>query len=167
MDDLLEQAFRYHKWANLHLLDACVALTPEQLELTTPGTYGTIAATWQHLLSAEQRYLSRLKSEEPRLNERMPFPGIRDLRREAERTADGLMAQAARLERGERGDYTFRDGRVRLSRWVFALQALHHGNDHRTHICTILGAHGLGYGDMDVWAFSRATGHETPLGQAD
>jgi uncharacterized damage-inducible protein DinB len=134
--------------------------------LSSPGTYGTIAATWQHLLAAEQRYLTRLKGEEPRLSESKPFPGIALLRREAERTGDELIAAARAIGRGERGDYTFRDERLRLSKWVFAAQALHHGNDHRTHICTILGAHGIEYGDMDVWAFSRATGHETPLGKA-
>jgi uncharacterized damage-inducible protein DinB len=166
MDELLEQAFRYHRWANLHLLDVCAEPSPEQLELTSPGTYGTIAATWQHLLAAEQRYLARLRGEEPGLSERTPFPGIAELRSLAERSADELMTAAERIERGERRDFTFRDDRLRLSLWVLALQALHHGNDHRTHICTILGAHDIGYGDMDVWAFSRATGHETPLGKA-
>jgi uncharacterized damage-inducible protein DinB len=163
----MEQAFRYHRWANLRLLDVCAGLAPEQLELTAAGTYGTIAATWQHLIAAEQRYLSRLRAEEPTLSEREPFPGIAELRRQAERTADDLMAAATLIERGERGDYNFRDDRLRLSKWVFALQALHHGNDHRTHICSILGAHGIDYGDMDVWAFSRATGHEISLGKAD
>ncbi len=166
MDELLEQAFGYHRWANLHLLDVCGALPDEQLELSSPGTYGTIAATWQHLLAAEERYLTRIKGEEPQPSGRKPFPGIAVLRREAERTGDALIAAASGLAPGERGDYTFGDERLRLSKWVFAVQALHHGNDHRTHVCTILGAHGIEYGDMDVWAFSRATGHETPLGKA-
>ena len=164
MNELLEQAFGYHKWANLHLLDVCGALPEEQLELTSPGTYGTIASTWQHLLAAEQRYLARLMGEEPELSERTPFPGIGPLRREAERTGDELIAAASALARGESGDYTFGDQRLRLSRWVFAVQALHHGNDHRTHICTILGAHDIPYGEMDVWAYGQATGAITQLG---
>ena len=32
-------------------------------------------------------------------------------------------------------------------------QAMHHGNDHRTHICTILGQNDIAYGELDVWAF--------------
>ena len=40
---------------------------------------------------------------------------------------------------------------------------MHHGNDHRTHICTIFGAHGIDYGDMDVWAYGEATGAMVPL----
>jgi uncharacterized damage-inducible protein DinB len=166
MEEIGEQAFRYHRWANLHLLDISAGLTPEQLELTSPGTYGTIASTWQHILSAEQRYLARMGGPTPAINEKSPFPGIAEMKRHAERTGDELISAAARIERGATGDFDFGDERVRLSRWVFAVQALHHGNDHRTHICTILGAHGIDYGDMDVWAFSRATGHETSLGKA-
>ena len=164
MDELLEQAFAYHRWANLHLLDVCARLTPEQLELTTPGTYGTIAATWEHILGAERRYIIRLQGQTPPREVEKPFPGIAELRRQAEQSADDLMTAASRLEPASSGVFDYPDQRLRLSYWVFALQALHHGGDHRTHICTILGAHGIEYGDMDVWAFSRATGHETVVG---
>ena len=37
------------------LLDVCAGLSPDQLDLTAPGTYGTVAGTWLHLLAAEQR----------------------------------------------------------------------------------------------------------------
>jgi hypothetical protein len=47
---------------------------------------------------------------------------------------------------------------------VVVIQALHHGNDHRTHICTILGHNGVEYGDMDVWAYGEATGALVQLG---
>lgn len=33
------------------------------------------------------------------------------------------------------------------------LQAIHHGNDHRTQICTILGADGLEVPELDGWAY--------------
>jgi uncharacterized damage-inducible protein DinB len=60
MSTVLIDAFRYKRWANLHLLDICSTLDEIQLQLTTPGTYGTIRATLQHLLAAEQRYATRL-----------------------------------------------------------------------------------------------------------
>jgi hypothetical protein len=46
---------------------------------------------------------------------------------------------------------------------VLLIQALHHGNDHRTHVCTILGHHGIPYGDMDVWAYGEAIGALIPI----
>jgi hypothetical protein len=57
-----------------------------------------------------------------------------------------------------------RDGRVmRLHLGVVLVQAMHHGNDHRTHICTILGAHDIPYGDMDVWAYGESIGGIVPI----
>ena len=165
MDPLLIEAFRYNKWANLHLLDVCATLTDEQLQLTAPGTYGTIASTFFHLLAAEQRYLKRLGGGEPQITERDgAFPGIAALREHAVRSGDQLIEVAPRVSPDEAREAKFSDGLFNLHSGVVVIQALHHGNDHRTHICTILGHNGLTYGDMDVWAYGEAIGAITPVG---
>src|SRR5438477_12930653 len=51
---------RHGVWANEKLLDRCRALTDEQLELTVPGTYGTIRNTLAHIVASEEGYLVRL-----------------------------------------------------------------------------------------------------------
>jgi uncharacterized damage-inducible protein DinB len=159
MQPLLVEAFRYNKWANLHLLDVCAQFTDEQLQMTAPGTYGTIASTFIHLLAAEQRYLKRLGAGEPHINERdTPVPGIDVLREHAVRSGDKLIEIAPYVSPDEAHETDRDRGRVRLYSGVVVVQALHHGNDHRTHICTILGHHGLSYGDMDVWAYGEAMG---------
>lgn len=164
MGPLLIEAFRYNKWANLHLLDVCASFTEEQLQMTAPGTYGTVAATFLHLLAAEQRYIKRLGGGEPRISERDGvFPGITALRKEAIRSGDELIAIAPRISPDEAHEAKFQDGQFMLHSGVVVIQALHHGNDHRTHICTILGHHGLTYGDMDVWAYGDATGAIVPV----
>lgn len=157
------EAFRYHRWANLHLLGVCGGLADEQLDLTTPGTFGTIRATLLHLLGAEQGYIQRLGGSERRLTRDSSFPGVDALKREAERSADELIALSQLIEPDDEFEADFQDGRYLLKKGVVLLQALHHGNDHRTHICTILGAHGLEYGDMDVWAYGDATGDIHPV----
>jgi uncharacterized damage-inducible protein DinB len=157
------EAFRYHRWANLHLLDVCAKLTDEQLQLTSPGTYGTIAATWLHLLAAEQRYLRRLVGGEAQLSERNEFPGIAALTEQAARTGDELIEAAAKVKPDDVIDTKYGEESVRLHLGVVIIQALHHGNDHRTHICTILGHHDMTYGDMDVWAYGEATGAMVPI----
>ncbi len=164
MGPLLIEAFRYNRWANLHLLDVCAGLNEEQLQLTTPGTYGTIAETWQHLLGAEQRYLRRMVGHEPQLHERDPFPGVSTLRAIAEGSGDQLIEAAGRIAGDDVIDAEYGDEHFRLNLGVVLLQAMHHGNDHRTQICTILGANGVSYGDMDVWAYGAATGAMVPLG---
>ena len=159
MDELLIEAFRYNKWANVHLLDVCAKLSGEQLQLTAPGTYGTIAATFLHLLSAEQRYLRRLTGANPDINERDAVPpSLEKLREHAARSGDLLIDAAKRITPTDTIDEE-RDGQLmRLNLGVVLVQAMHHGNDHRTHICTILGAHNITYGDMDVWAYGEAIG---------
>ncbi|MDQ6720914.1 MAG: DinB family protein [Candidatus Dormibacteraeota bacterium] len=164
MDQLLIEAFRYHKWANLQLLDVCSKLTEEQLLLTAPGTYGTIAATFQHLLGAEQRYLRRLDGGEPAINEKDEFPGIDRLRELASGGGDRLIEAASKVTPQDTVDTKFEDGfAAKLHLGVVVIQALHHGNDHRTHVCTILGHHGIPYGDMDVWAYGDASGAIVPI----
>lgn len=150
-DELLVQALRYNRWANLQLLDVCAGLTEEQLELSSPGTYGTISSTWQHLLAAEQRYLKRLVGFEPAMSEDDQFPGIAALKVQAERSGDALIASVGKFNPD---DSTPRRDEWSVRNWVAMTQAIHHGNDHRTHICTILGQNRIDYGDLDVWAFA-------------
>jgi uncharacterized damage-inducible protein DinB len=166
MEPLLVEAFRYNKWANLHLLDVCAGFTDERLTMTAPGTYGTIASTFFHLLAAEQRYLKRLGGGDPQISERDgAFPGIAVLREHAVRSGDKLIEIAPYVSPDEAHESsTAREGSVRLHSGVVVIQALHHGNDHRTHICTILGHNGVEYGDMDVWAYGEATGALVQLG---
>ena len=155
---MLVEAFRYHKWANLHLLDVCAKLSDRQLQWTAPGTYGTIAATFQHLVGAERRYLWRLGGSQGRFAVRHKFPGVAALREQAATNGDQLIEIAGQINSVDITTTKFRRETVKIHLWVILVQALHHGNDHRTHICTILGRHDMRYGDMDVWAYGDAMG---------
>jgi uncharacterized damage-inducible protein DinB len=158
------EAFRYHRWANLHLLGVCASYSEEQLQLTAPGTFGTVAATFLHLLGAEQGYLKRLGIGPRMITRETEFPGIAELTTHAARSGDQLIAVAEKARPHDVIQAKFEDGDYRVDTGIVLIQALHHGNDHRTHICTILGNHGLQYGDMDVWAYGDATGAIVPIG---
>jgi hypothetical protein len=163
MDPLWIEAFRYHRWANLHLLDICLKLKPEQMHLTAPGTYGTIAGTWHHLVGAEQRYLARLIGSDVLVSEGDAFPGLDVLRDHAARDGDLLIEAAGRITPDDTFDSKYEGQGTRIHLGVVIIQALHHGNDHRTHICSILGHHQISYGEMDVWAYGDATGAISPI----
>ena len=152
MSDLVVQALRYNRWANLQLLDVCSGLSEEQLQLGSPGTYGTIAATWQHLLSAEQRYLRRLVGFQPQISEKDEFPGLAKLKEHAARSGEELINAVGSFNPEDTSPDNEGGG---VKHWLVMTQAVHHGNDHRTQICTILGQNGLSYGDLDVWAFGE------------
>ena len=54
---LLDDAFGHHVWATLRLLDACLELSPEELQTSVPGTYGSILDTQRHLVGSDASYL--------------------------------------------------------------------------------------------------------------
>src|SRR2546426_1041646 len=61
---------RHDVWATEKLLERCRALTDEELELTVPGTYGSIRITLVHIVAAAERYLRRFMTvPEPLLDE--------------------------------------------------------------------------------------------------
>jgi uncharacterized damage-inducible protein DinB len=51
---------RHDVWATASLIARCRSLTDAQLELTVPGTYGTIRRTLEHIVGADESYLGRL-----------------------------------------------------------------------------------------------------------
>ena len=157
------EAFRYNKWANLHVLAVCAGLSAEQLRLSSPGTYGSVADTLLHLFGAEQRYIRRLTGAEPRISEKDQFPGIAALIEVAQQNSDELIRLAGQTRPEDKLDTSYGEKRYRMDAGVVLLQAVHHGNDHRTHICTILGAHGIECGAMDVWAYGNASGAMVPV----
>ncbi|MGH2585455.1 MAG: DinB family protein [Dehalococcoidia bacterium] len=152
----LETLFDHHEWATLALIDHCAGLPPEVLEQSVPGTAGSIRATLVHLVAADQRYLRRMPGEpiEPAIHESMQDLRAEQLRPafqiQARRWRD-LVAKAGELDvtlpgRGEEPD-------VPHAADLLFLQAIHHGNDHRTHVCTILGALGLEAPELDGWHY--------------
>jgi len=154
MDDIWEDALRYNRWANVKLLDSCARLKPAQLELTSPGTYGTIAATFAHIVGAEQRYLRRLAGTTPTFSEKDPFPGIAALRELAGHSGDALLEAAGRLQPDDTTQVDFDGEMAQMRKSLIVVQAIHHGNDHRTHICTILGSHSVPFDDIQVWSYA-------------
>ena len=154
---------RHDVWATEQLLERCRGLTNEQLELTVPGTYGSIRLTFVHIVGAAERYLRRF----------MPMPEpLLDEDADADATLDEIARHTPHLSEGVEklfagtefdSDRMIRDERRRregdpplgISAWVLVNQFAHHGSDHRAHIGTILGAHGLEAPELDVWAYGR------------
>jgi uncharacterized damage-inducible protein DinB len=157
------ETFRHNRWANLRLLDYCATLTDDQLQLGARGTYGTVAATLQHLLAAEQRYVRQLGGGDALLSEADEFPGVPVLKELADGSGDALLAIAASVNPDDTFEREFRDVLSRVSKGVVLIQALHHGNDHRAHIGTILGQNGLSTPPLDVWEYGLSMGFITRL----
>ena len=159
---LLEDAFGHHVWATLELIDACLPLSPEQLATTVPGTYGSILGTMQHLVGADGSYLFRLAGDEAsRIDEE--GMGLRELRAAMERNGAawsrlleaGIDPDKVVVARRDDGSETHAPVSIRVA------QALHHGTDHRSQICTALTVLGIEPPAIDVWDFGLTNGRVT------
>jgi uncharacterized damage-inducible protein DinB len=161
---LLQEAFAHHVWASVRLLDACVGLTDQQLATNVPGTYGSILDTARHLVGSDAWYVFRITGDEShRLDE--DHMSIAELRDAAERLGDawaGILAtdpdpDALLVVHNEDGSETHIPTAIRLA------QALHHGTDHRSQICTALTTLGIDPPGIDVWAYGEELGRVTEI----
>ena len=150
---LLRRFIDHHLWATERLLERCRELSPEQLALSAPGTYGAIGATLEHLVSSDRSYLFRLRGHgrPPPLEIEDPAALLEHLPRQREEWSAYLDSEP---------DFdAMVETRIGASpAWVFVMQAIHHGNDHRTHVGTVLLRNQLDLPDLDVWAYGEAVG---------
>jgi uncharacterized damage-inducible protein DinB len=159
---LLSDAFAHHVWATLRIIDTCAGLTAEQLATTVPGTYGSILDTLRHTVGADVGYLSVLTDgRRPDITEAqeaaMDLRQLREVMVENQPAWDELLAggpdPVADVVR-HRDDGT--DSHAPLG--VRLAQAIHHGTDHRSQVCTALTSLGIEPPEIDVWSFADSQG---------
>ena len=156
---LLHDAFGHHVWASLQVIDACRRLTPEQREATAVGTYGSIIETLRHLIGADASYLHVLTGGKvDEIDEAsMDIDQLRTvmvgLGPAWSDLLDGDLDPNAEVVR-HRDDGT--DSSAPLS--IRLGQAIHHGTDHRSQICTILTTLGVEPPSIDVWDYADKDG---------
>jgi uncharacterized damage-inducible protein DinB len=155
----MDDAFAHHVWATLQLIDACLVLGPEQLETTVPGTYGSILETMRHTVGADASYLFVISGgRTPVIDE--DHMGLEELRAAMEGhgaawsaiLADDPDPDAVLVRHRDDGSETHAPISIRLA------QALHHGTDHRSQICTALTTLGVEPPFIDVWDFGLLDG---------
>jgi len=156
----MEDAFAHHVWATLRLIDACLPLSPEQMQTELPGTYGSILGTMRHLVEADAWYLFDTTGEGDPPDD---ADGADLVALRAVVVADGA-AWSSLLARDLDPNTVVReidatDGYQRDAPIGIRLaQALHHGTDHRSQICTALTTLGVDPPSIDVWDFGYDTG---------
>lgn len=145
---------RYNQWANQKLMAICMTLDEALLTANIPGTYGTIPATFTHLLRAEADFVNRIDGTGPQ----PPFswdnsPSLAQLS-----AFEAVVAQAFldTLERVPPTQNVHEEG----NGWKFDYQArvifmslFYHGVSHRTDITTFLASHGIELPELDVWGY--------------
>lgn len=161
---LLDDAIEHHAWATIKLLDACLNLSQKQLDAPVPGTYGSIQATLRHLVGADTYYLGHLLGRPQVDTDQMDLTQLRALMEADRQDWRQILAQ------GIRPDTMVRD--VDEGGWardapagIRLAQAIHHGTDHRSQVCTALTRLGVEPPDIDAWAYGAQAGRITETEQ--
>jgi uncharacterized damage-inducible protein DinB len=159
MATLLDDAFAHHAWATMRVLDALDELSSEQLETAVPGTYGSILDTMRHIVGADCSYLFvTTRGRVPNvLEDRMDLTELRSViernsRAWSELLEEGIDPTEVLVRRWDDGSQTEAPVGIRLA------QALHHGTDHRSQICTAITTLGIEPPLIDVWDFGEQAG---------
>jgi uncharacterized damage-inducible protein DinB len=162
--DPLSEAFQHHTWATELLIRHLRKLPKEALSASCPGVYGEVLATVSHLIAADGRYLLYLEGSAPApragADEAMQLDELSDLVRDQAVRWRVVLAHAGELDvtLPARSD---RPALPHATNLLFA-QALQHGTDHRTQICTVLSSNGYETPDLDVWSYWMARRFEQP-----
>lgn len=165
LDTPLVSLFRHNLWANLRLFAVCMALDEQQLAATAAGTYGPIYNTLRHIVSAEQRYVVHLTGQEPAHPlRREDNPDIATLCTYVRRSGEDLIAIAARMAADRLMSMEWDEKRWPVPASLLLAQALHHANEHRTQVMTILTQLGIEPPDLSGWAYIEEHVTPTPLG---
>lgn len=156
--DLLRDAIRHNSWATLRLIEHLQSLAPETMDLSAEGTYGPIGSTVAHIIRAERAYLARLRGDVPQPGQQPPID-LQELLADATRLAqdwDRLLdtgVDTAAIVITARGPQT---------KSIILAQAINHGAEHRAHVCTVLGAHGLQTPALDPFAYRPGAAEGQP-----
>jgi uncharacterized damage-inducible protein DinB len=155
----LDDAFGHHVWATQRLIEISTSLSREQLTSPVPGTYGSILDTARHIVGSDAWYLFVLtEGRVPQIDE--DTMEIHELGAVMDRHGaewqlvlrDGPDPDTVVAVQRSDGTKSHAPAAIRLA------QALHHGTDHRSQICTGLTALGHEPPDIDVWAFGELDG---------
>lgn len=159
MTSPLDDAFAHHVWATLRVIDACQALDSEQLDTTVPGTYGSILDTVRHLVGGDASYLFVLSgAARPEIEEaEMDLAALRSAMVDNGPAWSTLLAgnpdpEQVVVRHRDDGSDSHAPMSIRLA------QAIHHGTDHRSQICTALTTLGVEPPAIDVWDFGAEDG---------
>jgi uncharacterized damage-inducible protein DinB len=154
MTSVLMELLHHKTWATLRLIEYCQGLAPEHLDASLPGTYGSVRATFRHMLGADERYFQTVTGED--LGE---FPASAGLGALAQRFSalskrwEFVMQDPTAIDRDVENRWGYVKGVAPLA------QSIHHADDHRTQILSILGSRGLEVPELDVWAYGREQGY--------
>ncbi len=155
---VLADAFGHHVWATIRVLDACAVLDEAQAATAVPGTYGSILDTLRHLVGGDVFYLDVLRGErEPFDEATSDIATLRAVMETHDVAWQRLLAGALDPEL-DVVEYEASGWETHAPLGIRLAQALYHGADHRSQVCTALTSIGIEPPAIEVWDFAARDG---------
>jgi uncharacterized damage-inducible protein DinB len=145
--------FDHDAWANDELLRRCAELPPEVLSRETPGTLGTIPRTMTHVAGTGQFLLALLTGQ--RSADAIPAGQRHDLVTLQPIAREVAARWRELLDSSPDPDAPIGPDMHETNRWVLMVQYIHHGDTHRAHVGSVMGAAGVEPPEVSGWAFGK------------
>ena len=161
-ENILARLFEHNNWANQKIIEACSALTDEQLDAPPQSaTEGSIRNTLLHLVSAQYGYLRllTLPVEERRERVTVEFADMEKSLKDSGEKLLELARDAGKLPTTRlqtRDDYW-------VEPWVLMVQIINHATEHREQIKSMLTALGITPPSIDGWDYGEVTKALVPM----
>jgi uncharacterized damage-inducible protein DinB len=152
--DTLTTLFMHNLWANLCILEACAALTTQQLDSTLTGTYGSIRDTLEHIVISEKAYFSRISAGQRyhHPNDALPME-IPEMIEMMEENGEKLIEWATKVQADETVTVNW-DGTPReVPKTIILTQVVNHATEHRAQIMAILTQLDIQPPELDGWTY--------------
>ena len=161
-ENILVKLFEHNNWANMKIIQACSALSDEQLDAEPQSaTKGSIRRTLLHLVSSQYGYLRTLTLPlEARLD--APTVAFAELQESASKSGEALLALARGEQKPLKSQLQTRDGFF-VEPWVLMVQIINHATEHREQISSMLSALGVTAPDLDGWSYGEVTNALIPI----
>ena len=127
-ETILVKLFEHNNWANMMIIQACSALSDEQLDAEPQSaTKGSIRRTLLHLVSSQHGYLRTLTLPlEARLD--APTVAFAELQESASKSGEALLALARGEQKPLKPQLQTRDGFF-VEPWVLMVQVINHATE--------------------------------------
>jgi uncharacterized damage-inducible protein DinB len=162
MVNVLAKLFEHNNWANLQIIQACLALTDEQLDAAPQSaTEGSIRSTLSHLVSAQDGYLRLLTLPLEERKDRVPVE-FAEIQESLKNSGDKLLELARDESKLPATRLQTRD-EYYVEPWVIMVQIINHATEHREQIKSMLTALGVTPPSIDGWDYGEATNALVPI----
>lgn len=161
--NLLVKLFEHNNWANVQIIQACSALSDEQLDAEPHSvTRGTIRQTLLHLASSQRGYLALLTLPvEERKKQHGPL-AFDELKQSVLASGEGILDLLRDESKFPQTRLETTDGYY-VEPWVVLVQILNHATEHREQINSMLTALGVTPPDLDGWGYGEFTSTLVPI----